>query len=156
MSENMNSQTSQAADNGEDFSVQDQQNNGGKGQKLFTQEEVNAFVRSQVGRMMGKATKDHEAEYNKRLADLEARERKLLVKEQLDARGMSRELADIITCTDEDDLNAKLDALQKIYGKETQKEGEPTGFVQIGGYTPAGGVANYRPDPVRKAMGLKG
>ncbi len=37
---------------------------------------------------------------NKALHD---REMKLLVKEQLSARGMSMDLADVITCTDEKD-----------------------------------------------------
>ena len=36
-------------------------------------------------------------------AELTARENKLLIKEKLDERGMSLELADIITCTDENE-----------------------------------------------------
>lgn len=129
----------------------------GNGQKLFTQEEVNGFVQSRISRMKGQIEKESKAEYEQKLADLQAREMKLLVKEKLDERGMSRELADIITCTDENDLKSKLDALQKIYGtgKSANEDGPKSGFkpIQIGadgsGNTQSSGV-----DPVRKAMGL--
>lgn len=154
MDENMNSQTSQTVDNGEDSYVQD--SNSSKGKKLFTQEEVNSFVQSQVGRMMKKVSKEQEEAYSKKLEELNAREMKLLVKERLNDRGMPRELADIITCADENDLNAKLDALQKIYGNSAKKEEKPAGFVQVGGYNPADGSTYTGPDPIRKAMGLKG
>lgn len=86
--------------------------------KLFTQDEVNSFIQSRMSRMKAQASKEAESEYNKRLAVLEARERKLLVKEQLSARGMSADLAEVITCTDENDLKAKLDKLQAIRHRE--------------------------------------
>lgn len=77
-----------------------------------------------------------------------------MVKEALHERNMPRELADIITCDDENDLNTKLEALQKIYGDKAKEE-KPKGFVMVGarpaessGRLPAG------PDPVRRAMGL--
>lgn len=131
----------------------------GKDQKLFTQEEVNSFVQSRIARMKGQITKEAQTEYSQKLAELEAREMKLMAKEQLSERGMPRELADIITCTDEDDLKAKLDALQRIYGDKAKEKEKPTGFVQIVGARPAegntrGGLPSMG-DPVRKAMGLR-
>lgn len=152
---NMTEQT-QAENMGNETEVQgaDQAATGsGKDQKLFTQEEVNSFVQSRVSRLKGQISKEAQAEYNQKLAELQAREMKLLVKEQLDVRNMPRELADIITCADEKDLTNKLDALQKIYGSTSAaKEKErPIGFVQVG----AGGDPHAMPaDPVRKAMGL--
>lgn len=123
------------------------------GERRFTQEEVNSFVKSQVGRMVGKAIKDQEAVYNQKMQELQQREMNLLVKEQLDARGMPRELADVITCTDEDDLKNKLDALQKIYGGSTAGKEKPTGFTTIGA---ANNPDSHKgTDPVRKAMGLE-
>ena len=119
--------------------------------KLFTQDEVNSFIQSRMSRMKAQASKEAEAEYNKRLAVLEARERKLLVKEQLSARGMSADLAEVITCTDENDLKAKLDKLQAIYGSGKQEEKQPTGFIQVGGANAPGQTGS---DPVRAAMGL--
>lgn len=126
----------------------------GKEQKLFTQDEVNSFVQSRISRLKGQINKEAQAEYSQKLAELQARESKLMVKEALHERNMPRELADIITCDDENDLNTKLEALQKIYGDKAKEE-KPKGFVMVGarpaessGRLPAG------PDPVRKAMGL--
>lgn len=121
-------------------------------EKLFTQEEVNGFVQSRISRMKSQISKEAQVEYAQKLAELEAREMKLLVKERLNDRGMPKELADIITCADEKDIDSKLDALQKIYGNKAQNEDKPTGFVQVG----AGGNSGAMPvaDPVRKAMGL--
>lgn len=125
----------------------------GKEQKLFTQEEVNSFVQSRVSRLKSQVTKEAKAEYDQKLAELQARESKLMVKEALSNRNMPRELADIITCTDENDLKEKLDALQKIYGdKAKEKEVKSTGFIQIGAH---GDPYAMPADPVRKAMGLE-
>ena len=155
---NMTEQT-QAENMGSETEVQgaDQAAAGsGKDQKLFTQEEVNSFVQSRVSRLKGQISKEVQAEYSQKLAELQAREMKLLVKEQLDARNMPRELADIITCTDEKDLANKLDALQKIYGDKAKEE-KPKGFICVGGRPYEGNTRGGLPtmgDPIRNAMGL--
>lgn len=127
----------------------------GKDGKLFTQDEVNSFVQSRISRMKGQITKEARTEYGQKLAELEAREMKLLVKERLNDRGMSKELADIITCADEKDIDSKLDAIQKIYGSQgaARKEDKPTGFIQVGAASNNGQMPVA--DPVRKAMGLE-
>lgn len=149
MEENTNTteQATQADDMGNETEVQ-----GGDSKKLFTQDEVNSFIQSRISRLKGQATKEAQAEYNQKLSDLQAREMKLTVKERLSDRGMPKELADIITCTDEKDIDAKLDALQKIYGNKTEKEKQPTGF-QVGAAS-VGPNGTQGADPVRKAMGL--
>lgn len=146
---NMTEQTTQAENMGNETEAQGA---SGKEGKLFTQDEVNSFVQSRISRMKGQINKEAQAEYSQKLAELEAREMKLLVKERLSDRGMPRELADIITCADEKDIDSKLDALQKIYDDKAKNEDKPTGFVQVG----AGGNPGAMPvaDPVRKAMGL--
>lgn len=121
--------------------------------KLFTQEEVNGFVQSRISRMRGQIEKENRAAYDQKLQELQAREMKLLVKERLQDRGMSKELADVITCTDEQDLDNKLNMLQKIYGGTSAKENKPSGFIQIGAAND-GGAGIRDTDPVRKAMGL--
>lgn len=149
---NMTEQATQAENMGNETEVQGAEPE--KKSKLFTQEEVNSFVQSRVSKLKSQATKDAQAEYNQKLAELQARESKLMVKEALSERDMPRELADIITCTDEDDLKAKLDALQKIYGDKAKEKGTKSmGFIQVG----AAGNNNVpsAPDPVRKAMGLE-
>lgn len=126
---------------------------GGDGQKLFTQEEVNSFVQSRLSRYKAQADKESQAAYSQKLQELQQREMRLLVKEHLSARDMPRELADIITCTDEADLKQKLDTLQKVYGGSAAgKKEEPTGFFRLGAPGNNGPVSG--PDPIRKAMGL--
>lgn len=123
--------------------------------KMFTQEEVNGFVQNRINRMRSQIEKESKAEYEKKFAELQAREMKLMAREALDSRGMPRELAEIITCADENDLNSKLDALEKIYGSSAavKKQNEPAGFRQVGAAQT--GNAFKGPDPVREAMGLK-
>lgn len=120
-------------------------------EKTFTQEEVNAFIHSRIGRMKEQAAKETQEEYAQKLKELHDREIKILVKEKLNERGMPRELADVITCTDEKDLTSKLDAIQAIYDKKTEKKETPIGFMQIGA---AQNNDTGSTDPVRKAMGL--
>lgn len=127
---------------------------GTDGQKLFTQEEVNSFVQSRISRYKAQADRENQAAYSRKMAELQQREMRILVKEQLSARDMPKELADVITCTDEADLKDKLDALQKIYGSSAAGKGkEPTGFIQVGTYGGGGGIPQG-PDPIRRAMGL--
>lgn len=119
--------------------------------RMFTQEEVNGFVQDRINRMKGKIEKDSKAQYDQKFAELQAREMKLLVREKLDERGMPRDLADIITCADEKDITAKLDALERIYGGTAAKEQNQSGFRQVGV-----GQSDYEgPDLIREAMGLK-
>lgn len=130
-----------------------QGNAGGNGQKLFTQEEVNSFVQSRLSRYKGQLEKEGNREYDQKMQELHQREMKLLVREHLSERSMPKELADIITCTDETDLKRKLDALQKYGSSVAEKENEkPTGFIQVG--APVGSGNTQGPDPIRKAMGL--
>ena len=151
MAENMNENTN--AEN-----IGEEMQGGPEGaKKTFTQEEVNGVIQSRFSRMKAQAEKEAKSALDKREADLNTREMKLLVREQLSARGMSLDLADVITCTDENDLKAKLNTLQKVYsGSESEKKSATHGFVQVGvggnheaGFTTAS-------DPVRAAMGLKG
>lgn len=147
---NMTEQTTQAENMGNEAPAQNEREN--TQERLFTQDEVNSFVKNQVSRMMKKAAKDQEADYNQRMADLQAREMKLTVKEKLSARNMPKELADIISGADEAEIDKKLDALQKIYGGKpaAEEKKQPTGFVQIG----AAPEASEPVDPIRTAMGL--
>ena len=120
--------------------------------KLFTQEEVNGFIQSRISRLKNQVSKEVRAEYDQKMAELQAREMKLAVNEKLAEREMPRELADIITCTDENDIDIKLDALQRIYGNKKQASAQ-AGFIQVG----SGGNTDPLPrtDPIRKAMGLR-
>jgi len=124
-----------------------------KGDRLFTQEEVNGFVQSRISRMKAQLSKEAESAYNSKMQELHEREMKLLVKEQLTERGLSKDLADIITCTDENDLKTKLDALERIYGNSNKASKGNNAFIQIGSSNNNGSIPHD--DPVRKAMGLQ-
>ena len=104
MEENMNTEQS-TQDMGTEAEAQGA--TGEEKEKLFTQEEVNGFIQSRLSRLRGQINKEVRAEYDQKLSDLTARENRLIVKEALSNRGMPRELADVITCTDEEDLNSK-------------------------------------------------
>ena len=132
----------------------------GTNDKHFTQEEVNSFIQSRLGRMKDQAVKEARAEYEQKLAEVHAKEMQLLLKEQLSTRGMNVALANVITCTDEEDLKAKLDVLQSCFG--AQPKG---GFYRLdkSGNKIAGSESQYmrntkqKPeiDPIRAAMGIK-
>lgn len=148
--ENMNTEHTQAQNMGDDTGAQSQDNSGS--QKTFTQDEVNSLIQARLARAKEQAGKDVKAEYDQKMGELQARELKLAMKEKLEAREMPRELADILACTSEEDIDKKLDALQKIYGDGPKKvvKGVKVGVPGRGftTYTPPG------PDPVREAMGL--
>ena len=150
---NMAEQATQAENMGAETEVQGA---AGEGEKTYTQDDVTNIIQRKLSSLRKQAARESEAEYNQKLAELQARESKLMVKEALSDRNMPRELADIITCTDEDDLKAKLDALQKIYGDKAKEKEKPTGFIQVGaGPAPDNGRMPIASDPVRKAMGLE-
>lgn len=121
--------------------------------KMFTQEEVNGFVQSRVSRMKSQIEKESKAEYDSKLAELNARENKLLVREELSRRGLSQELADIITCTDEADLKNKLDKLDEIYGvikQDAEEVAKKPRFTKSMDDGKNGNIASS----IRNAMGL--
>lgn len=140
--------------------VQGSDQDGNRGDtKLFTQKEVNDIVQSRIARVKDQAEKELETEYSQKMEELQKRELQLLVKESLNKRGMSSELADIITCTDAEDLNKKLDTLQKIYGEKDSidKNGGDTKVpgIRIGVVRNSGVDHRKRgTDPIREAMGL--
>ncbi len=145
--ENMNTEHTQAQNMGDDTGAQD--NSGG--QKMFTQDEVNSLIQARLARVKEQAGKDAKAEYDQKMGELQARELKLAMKEKLDAREMPRELADVLACTSEEDIDKKLDALQKIYGDGPKKIVK--GF-QIGAPASPETGTGPRLDAIRNAMGL--
>lgn len=150
---NVTEQPTQAENMGNESDVQDA---AVEEKKTYTSDEVTRIIQGRFTSLKRQAAKESEAEYTRKFAELEAREMKLMAKEKLSERGMPRELADIITCTDEKDLDSKLDALQKIYGDKAKEKEKPTGFICIGGAPYEGNRGlSVAPDPVRKAMGLE-
>lgn len=147
-----NKQANQAENMGNEVQGNEPENTG---KKMFTQEEVNGFVQNRINRMRGQIEKEAKGQYEQKLAELNAREMKILVKEKLSERNMPKELADVITCNDEAELNSKLDALQKIYGaNSSSKEDKPQQQQGFRFGADNNGNQGQGVDPVRKAMGL--
>lgn len=125
-------------------------------QKTFTNADVERIVKSRLAGYRKSAAKEIEAEYQEKFSALEKREKDFILQSALSKRGLAEELASIVSFTDEDDLNSKLDQLEAIYGKQETKE-EPTqnsGFRQIGGSMESDSKSGVV-DPIREAMNLK-
>ena len=146
MSEEMN-QVPGAEETGEEVTQET-----GEEKKLFTQEEVNSFIQSRIAQMKRQASKETNAEIEKRIKDLDAREMRLSVREELEKRGMPKELADVITCSSVDEIGTKLDRLNEIYGNKKEENKQPTTGFQIGSGESKENKESL--DPIREAMGL--
>lgn len=127
-------------------------------EKLFTQEEVNSFVQSRVQRLRSQISKESNAEYEQKMADLSKREMQLVAKEKLLDSGLPKDLAGLITGENEEEIDEKIKIL-KAYcskGEENKDKDDHTpevqGFRQIGAAPNSGKATGI--DPVRKAMGL--
>ena len=134
----------------------DNNGEGQNGQKTFTQDEVNKIIQNRMARMKDQAGKEAGADYQNKLQELEAREKRVAAMEILNRNGYDMDLADIINYKDEKDLEGKLLKLEKIYSQkysaaDPKEAGKKQGFF-VGSRKPhrqpSGG------DPVRKAMGL--
>lgn len=136
---------------------QDARNTGQKDQ-YFTQDEVNKIIQSRMSRMKDQAGKEAGKEYRTKLADLEAREKKLEIREGLISRGYGAELADLIHCEDVRDLDVTLKTLDKIYGRKfaAGQSGESPEGIKPGFRVGAGrpGRKAPRADSIREAMGM--
>lgn len=121
----------------------------GKKEKLFTQEEVNSFIQSRLGQMKKQAAKESMAELDQKMKELQEREMRLTVREELGKRGMPAELAEIVSGSSAEDIGAKLDRLNEIYGKKEDKKEAPKGF-QVGSSLNEKGQM----DALREAFGL--
>lgn len=148
MEENKSVEVTQAQNNEvEDFNV--------KEDRTFTQKEVNSIIQSRLEGMRKSASKHAEANYNAKMAELDARERKLNALETLRAKGLSDDFADMVA--NSKDIEATLEVLTKHFSNnkvaETKVENveKSHGFQRIG----AGEGNPFKHDPIKRAMGLE-
>lgn len=122
--------------------------------KTFTQDEVNSLVQGRVARLKSQVEKSVRSEYDAKFAELQQREMTIKVTEALMNRGLPKELASIINCTDDEDMNQKLSVLAKYVptGSNTQPAASSEGFKF--GTAAQTGQRSQGVDPIRKAMGL--
>ena len=87
--------------------------NGGRGEKTFTQEEVNRIVSDRLARERDKsAQQPHEDEREKAL---KAREARLDCRDYLDSKKYPAALLEILGCSDTEQFKTTVDALAKAF-----------------------------------------
>ena len=133
------------------------------GSRTFTQEQVEGIIKGRLAKMQRQAEAQAAAAYEEKNAELRKRELTLLTREKLTERNMPMELATVISCDSEKDLDQKLDVLQKLYNKDgsdagasgSEKPASTGAGFSVGSvaHREAGGGV-FVADPVRSAMGL--
>ncbi len=125
---------------------------GNTGERTFTQEDVNRIVQERLAKERNKGAGNGESELDKRMAELDRRERRLDAVEQLRKNGLPDYLVDALNIDTADSFQKSMEAILKLKGEVTEKppkiigHGSPIGNAGIG--TPGG-------DPIREAFGLK-
>lgn len=95
--------------------------------KTFTQDDVNRIVQERLAKEKSKASSNEDfekktAELEKRTTELEARENRLNAVTALRDAGYPDELADVIRCSNADELKKSMEVIDKII-KERTPEG---------------------------------
>lgn len=119
----------------------------GAQEKTFTQEDVNRIVQERLAKEKGKGSE----ELNKRMAELDMRERKLNAVSELRKNGLPEYLADALNISTDEAFQKSMEAVIKMKGEARTEpriigHGSPIGSV--------GGSHNME-DATKAAMGLK-
>ena len=130
--------------------------------KTFTQDDVNRIVQERLAKEKGKASSNEDfekktAELDRRTSELEARENRLNALTALRSAGYPDELADVIRCSNADELKKSMELIDKIikertpegWSKELEQKRSRIVFTAPMHTTPEN-------DGIRKAMGLRG
>lgn len=129
--------------------------------KTFTQDDVNRIVQERLAKEKGKASnEDFEkktAELEKRTTELEARENRLNAVTALRNAGYPDELADVIRCSNADELKKSMEVIDKII-KERTPEGWSKELEEKRSRIVFSAPIHTLPNDngIRSAMGLRG
>ena len=123
-----------------------------KGEKTFTQEQVNAIVSDRLERDRKKQTE----EMSKKEQELAQREFRLNSRQKLIDRGYPESILDALNCSSEDAFNKALDIVDALIRERTPSKEQSELEVKRAKFTaPASGRWNTpREDPIRQAMNL--
>lgn len=117
--------------------------------KTFTQDEVNRIVQERLAKEKGKG----DAELQKRMQELDMRERKMNATQKLRENGLPDYLVDALNMETDEAFNASIAAVIKM--QKESKTAEPGVIVGRGDLIGhIGGLHNHT-DPIRAAFGLK-
>lgn len=120
----------------------------GAQEKTFTQDDVNRIVQERLAKEKSKGSE----EVNKRMAELDMRERRMNAVDELRKNGLPEYLADALNISTDEAFQKSMEAVIKMKGEaKTQPQvvgyGSPIGNV--------GGSHNIAGDATKAAMGLK-
>ena len=135
--------------------------------KTFTQDDVNRIVQERLAKERSKTAGNGEdelnkraAELDKRTADLEQRENRLNAITALRSAGYPDELADVIKCSNDNELKNSIELITKIVEERTPKgwsKDQEANRAQFTAPMISNGITNtMNSDGVRRAMGLRG
>lgn len=130
--------------NDERLETAPEQEEQGREQKTFTQEEVNEIIRKRLERERRKAESGSEPETGSdRERTLEERELRVMAREKLIDAGMPSSLADVLRYSDEKSLEKAMETIKNLDRGVPKSWGERQSSRR-----------NSNVDPYRKAMGL--
>lgn len=127
---------------------------GAQGERTFTQEEVNRIVQERLAKEKSRSTGNTGDELDKRAADLDLRERKLMAREKLQENGLPDYLVDALNMNTDEDFQKSMEAILKMKGEAKNSTGpKPVGFVSPIGKIQS--MGNRDGDSIRTAFGLR-
>lgn len=116
--------------------------------KTFTQDEVNRIVQDRLAKEKGKG----ETELQKRMQELDLRERKMNATQKLRENGLPDYLVAALNMETDEAFEASIAAVIKMQKESKTGEPEVIGHGDLIGRI--GGINNHT-DPIRAAFGLK-
>lgn len=130
--------------------------------KTFTQDDVNRIVQERLAKEKGKASSNED--FEKKTAELERKQAELLEKESrlnaltaLRSAGYPDELADVIRCSNADELKKSMELIDKIIKERTPSEQDKENEANRAAFAFTMPMQNSSvKDDVRAAMGLRG
>lgn len=121
-----------------------------KGEKTFSQEDVNRIVQERLAKEKGKGSE----ELDRRAAELDKRERKMNAVQKLRDNGLPDYLADALNMETDEAFQKSMDAVLKMR-KESKPEEQPRIIGRGGLIGKIGGLGGAGGDPIKEAFGLK-
>lgn len=125
---------------------------GVQNERTFTQDDVNRIVQERLAKEKGKGSDEIE----KRMAELDKRERRMNAVDELRKNGLPDYLVDALNMDTDDAFQKSMEAIIKMKGENSESK-EPQPGTVIGYGNPIGVVTKNgnAADDVRRAFGLR-
>ena len=114
--------------------------------KTFTQNDVNRIVHERLAKEKGKINED----FDKRVAELDMRERKMNAVQKLRENGLPDYLVEALNMETDETFQKSMEAIKRMKGESP----DAAGTVIVGKGNPIGTVTKGNEDRLRDAFGL--